>query len=430
MGDMLKASEVFRVNGLPDVTYVDRSEEKLESLLHDAFEVPDAVISVSGPSKTGKTVLITKTVDPSNLIEVSGASIREPVDLWKHTLAWMASPTDIIEINSGGEDIRVSADIRGNIKVPLVADGGIKAQAAGTTKKSSSTQTSKLSNYFNQVIREIANSEFVVFIDDFHYIPRDIQSDIARQIKAIAERGVKICTASVPHRSDDVVRGNPELRGRLVAVDCTYWSEGDLRKIASQGFEALNIDIARGDVERLVLEACGSPQLMQTLCLNLCLEMDAKERPEDRRSISVAESEMTSVLSRASMFADYSTLLEKLHGGPKQRGTERKIFSLNDQSSGDVYRTVLLAISQDPAEQTLRYENILARVKSLTDGVAPVGSSISEALRQMEAIAKTVAPDTEIFEWDEEVLNIIEPYFLFYLRCSSKLATLAGTRQE
>ena len=56
---------------------------------------------------------------------------------------------------------------------------------------------------------------YVVFIDDFHYIERGVREEIGRQIKAAAEKGIRICTASVPHRSDDVVRSNPELRGRV-----------------------------------------------------------------------------------------------------------------------------------------------------------------------------------------------------------------------
>jgi hypothetical protein len=30
-----------------------------------------------------------------------------------------------------------------------------------------------------------------------------------------------------------------------------------------------------------------------------------------------------------------------------------------------------------------------------------------------------------VIEWDEDVLDIVEPYFLFFLRCSPHLARLA-----
>ena len=59
-----------------------------------------------------------------------------------------------------------------------------------------------------------------------------VQTEIGKQIKAAAETGVRICTASVPHRKDDVVRSNPELRGRVTGIDSDYWNENELAQIA------------------------------------------------------------------------------------------------------------------------------------------------------------------------------------------------------
>ncbi len=303
-------------------------------------------------------------------------------------------------------------------------EGGASGNFSGKRDRSEAEQAVIQSDYFSQVSREIGGSGFVIFIDDFHYIPKIVQSEVAKQVKSIAERGVRVCTASVPHRSDDVVRSNPELRGRLASVDCGYWQPSDLIKIAQQGFEALNFNVSRNNIERLAREAFGSPQLMQTLCLNFCFEIDARERKKDRRDLTVENKTLENVLVRSSMFADYSTLVEKLHGGPKERGTERKPFVFSGGSTGDVYRAVLLGLSQEPATQTFSYDDILARVKLISTDAPPVGSSISASLQQMQKIAEKIAPESEILEWDEDTLNIIEPYFLFYLRCSDKLQSL------
>ena len=50
--------DVFVPNGTPTVTYIKRTSEKNEEKLAAALEIPRMVISVSGPSKTGKTALI------------------------------------------------------------------------------------------------------------------------------------------------------------------------------------------------------------------------------------------------------------------------------------------------------------------------------------------------------------------------------------
>ena len=110
-----------------------------------------------------------------------------------------------------------------------------------------------------QVIREIANSDCTVFVDDFHYIPKDVQKEIGQQIKEAAEAGIRIVTASVPHRSDDVVRSNTELRGRVTAIDTSYWSESELEQVAYRGFRELNSDVAPAIIQRLTRESFGSP---------------------------------------------------------------------------------------------------------------------------------------------------------------------------
>jgi hypothetical protein len=128
---------------------------------------------------------------------------------------------------------------------------------------------------------------------------------------------------------------------------------------------------------------------------------------------------------RAHLLAtDYSTMLNALHAGPKQRGTERKQFNFIDGTRGDVYRCVLLAMRADPPSLSFPYEDILGRARRVCTGESPVGSSVAESLAQMARLARTVQK-APVIEWDEDVLDIVEPYFLFFLRCSPHLARLA-----
>jgi hypothetical protein len=90
-----------------------------------------------------------------------------------------------------------------------------------------------------------------------------------------------------------------------------------------------------------------------------------------------------------------------------------------------VYRCVLLAIKADPPKLTLRYDEMMTRTNAMCNGESPVGSSVVSTLGQMDSLAKTVQ-DAPVIEWDEDVLDIVEPYFLFFLRCSHHLKKLSG----
>jgi hypothetical protein len=60
--------EVFTPTDVPTYTYVDRAHKGFERTLRNAFDVPKMIVSVSGPSKSGKTVLISKVTSKEDLI--------------------------------------------------------------------------------------------------------------------------------------------------------------------------------------------------------------------------------------------------------------------------------------------------------------------------------------------------------------------------
>ena len=170
---------------------------------------------MSGPSKSGKTVLIEKVVGPDNLITVTGAAIASGDDLWDLTLDWMDTPTEVAESSSTGTSAGTSGAIEAAGGIPLIAQGGASAGVHAESRTQDGTTQTRSRRGLAQVAEEVGHSDFVLFVDDYHYMERAIQENVARQMKDAASRGVKICTASVPHRSDDVVRSNPELRGRV-----------------------------------------------------------------------------------------------------------------------------------------------------------------------------------------------------------------------
>jgi hypothetical protein len=253
-------------------------------------------------------------------------------------------------------------------------------------------------------------------VDDFHYIPAELQIDIGRQIKTASERGIRIITASVPHRSDDVVRSNSELRGRTFNIDIEFWTESELASIAATGFGALNVHLNNAMIERLAQSACRSPQIMQRICLNVCNSIGVTHAYEAMRYVSDIEIDLPNVLAITSTHADFKTLVQTMHTGPKTRGQDRNKYYLTDGSRGDVYRCILLAIAQDPPLMELPYSVLMDRIESICIDEAPVGRSVTEACGQISAFAsseRTVEFDTEA---DVETFYVADPYWLFYLR--------------
>jgi len=118
---------------------------------------------------------------------------------------------------------------------------------------------------------------------------------------------------------------------------------------------------------------------MQTLCLQACLQLGVQQTLLEPKTFDVGLAEISRITEVTSSLADFSTVVEAMHAGPKMRGQERSEFSFEDGSKGDVYRAVLLAIATDPPTMSLRYAELMSRINDLCVDKAPVGSSISEA---------------------------------------------------
>ena len=225
-------------------------------------------------------------------------------------------------------------------------------------------------------MEEIANSSFVLLLDDFHYMPRSVQEEAAKSVKEAVRLGVKVCTAAVWHRGDDVVRANPELRGRVRSVDLSYWRIEELRQIGEEGFHALNAKVDSKCIDRFAEEAAGSPQLMQLICLNACFVLNLREKTFISQTVIPKDDQIKTILEQTSASTDFRSLVDVLDAGPKTRGTERKTYKLTDQSEGDVYRCVLKAVAADPPKLSFHYDELLARTADLCTGEAPVAPCV------------------------------------------------------
>jgi hypothetical protein len=179
----LFATDVFTPNDFPEHTYIGRDGERLERALRDAFHTPKVVVSISGPSKSGKTVLVEKVVGADSLITVSGAEISSGEDLWVRALTWMGGATSVTTQTGSSKSHQAGGETSAKGSV-LVAEASGKASYQHTAGSTESRSETKAADGLVEIVKEIGGSDFVVFLDDFHYIPTGTQPEVARQIKA------------------------------------------------------------------------------------------------------------------------------------------------------------------------------------------------------------------------------------------------------
>lgn len=263
-------------------------------LLKQALNMSGYLTSISGQSKIGKTVLCEKVVGLDYLIEVSGSDFTKKDDLWTKIGTKAGMPVGVEIINSG--------DV-----------GAAMKESYMITKES--------------VIEYYKTREFVLLLDDFHYVDNTMQIFMAQQFKDAIRKGFKVIIVSLPHRSDDAIRTNADLQGRINIIDIEMWTKDELMEIPRAGFHDLGIEISEEVIGNLAKESLCSPHT------------------------------------------------------------------------------------------NLSFEDLMERISSLvTDAEKPTPKSLKDYLKNLQEVLDLKDRSYKVIEWKDNILFIIEPLFLFFLR--------------
>lgn len=178
----MKIKDIFTPGRFPVWTLVDDHLKDKELQLHDALDDGSMLVSISGPSKSGKTVFVEHLLGKDNLVQVTGAGVRSTSDVWIRVFDIIGTP--ISHSTSAGTSTTGTIGVKGTIEGSiLVAKGKGEVSGSGSYSSQNSVTQIEATDYLQLLIQELSNTDFVVFIDDFHYIHREIQSELAKQVK-------------------------------------------------------------------------------------------------------------------------------------------------------------------------------------------------------------------------------------------------------
>jgi hypothetical protein len=395
------------------VTYNPREELHLEQRVQDYLDERHRILSLSGPTKCGKTVLL-KRIVPTDCAWISGGSIATSAEFWelvadklglygKNTTEYGSAEADGTEVEGGGR-----------VGIPGIATAGAKGKASFETTKTTRQSVSRDRPLVNLVSEELRENKIPIIIDDFHYLPAKVQLEIVRGLKELVFEGVPVIFASVPHRAFDAVRVEKEMTGRVEQLGIGFWSEQELAGIATQGIAALNAEVDGSVVERLIREAFQSPHLMQDFCLNLCKASGVRESQGEVQKIAAPDwSEFFASRAPGASKSAFELLVQ----GPRQR-SDRMERVLVDGTTTDIYGVVLAGIAATGPLTALDYLELRTSIKDVLRSDAPAHHEVTRVLEKMAQIARDDIEGEPVVDYDDErnTLFISDPFFAYYLR--------------
>jgi len=249
--------------GQPTFTYIERSAEHVELKLARAIATPNQIVSLSGPTKTGKTVLCRRILGDRQFVWIDGGQIRDGEDFWKRVALELDLP-DSIETSKDS-----ASTVTAQVGVPMVMTAG-----GSQLYESSKTEKRDL-NSLGSALAHMTSNKIMLVVDDFHYIVEDARTELMRNVKGSVFNGLKVILLSVTHRVFDAIKAESELTGRFTAISLPHWTSADLLQIPTKGFAELGTTYPQALMAILGEEAQENPFLMQKFCWEVCFDLGA-----------------------------------------------------------------------------------------------------------------------------------------------------------
>lgn len=414
---MHKVSEVFVPGGMPHLTYVKRLNGDLEQQLTLIKEGNNKMVVVTGPTKTGKTVLVKRVFPPEEgCVWIDGGAVRDENDFWLSILDILAEPIE----QSVTEDEALETTVEGSASASagiVLAKGSVTSTASITGKNGASVRKNFRGSPRQRALNALKTQHRALVIDDFHYITRETQRAIVQALKSIVFDGLPVIAIAIPHRGFDPLKVEREMTGRLTRLDIPTWTEQELKEIPQTGFPLLRVNVTTQTVQNMYTESNNSPHLVQDFCRTACQLAGIKETLSERDvTISVPMQEIYESLAQGTG----RTVYEQLKRGPRQRGRERQRRRLLSGGDTDIYGVILLALSRlKPGMAKIEYSDVLRALKDLVHSEdIPRAEEVSRVFDQMSKIASADGVSVSVLDWEKEdrVLHVTDPFFAFFLK--------------
>jgi hypothetical protein len=135
MAEVINRNSVFVPGGQPSITYVERAGLAIEDHLNRAIASPNQIISLSGPTKSGKTVLCRRVLSNREFVWIEGGQVATAKAIWENICYELNLPNEVA-ISEEREN-----KFEGSIGIPkfFVSTGGSHLNVRGEQRIIEST---------------------------------------------------------------------------------------------------------------------------------------------------------------------------------------------------------------------------------------------------------------------------------------------------
>jgi len=411
----LQATDVFGTQRREPLNYIER--DRVDNELRNNLNRGRHVV-IHGGSKQGKTCLRYHCLDPSEYIEINCQYSTNLIKLNKQILKSIGYETEM----SNKKTIEGHAKLRVKLtsKIPGVGGGETSSEAGGKIKNEKTTTTLDLDpKDVNDIIRAInkVEPEKFIVIEDFHYLPLDVQKEFASCLKALHQRtNVTFVIVGVWLEKNKSIMHSGDLGGRVISVNADEWRHDELLSVINKGAEKLNIKFDEEFKEKLVEECYESVYIIQESCLKACKLCGVENPQPDSDDVLIADE------------LDAEELIDTVvhEQDAKYRGFLRKFANGFRETKLELYKWIMYSVvSTDPddLEDGLGVPTIMRDINKKHPKIDDVNQgNLTQSLERIVKlqVERNVEPIILDYNNNDRRLDVVDKRFLIWLDNKSR----------
>lgn len=412
MKKTIPISSIFSGLGIPEYTYVAQENGLYERQLSQAINEKGTLCLITGSSKTGKSTLYNKVLGKkgySPILLRCDATV-DADEFWKRPLE-AVDFSRLKEVkNTESAESAAHATIKGTIGWAWLAGliGEVSLGIKGKREESEIREAILSKPSPSHLLPLLRNTNAILVVEDFHYLLDEVQKHIFQQWKTFTDGGVSIVVVGTTHHGVDLAYANSDLVGRIQQIDLKRWSQSDLAKIVTQGFDKLGIVCSPLVSNTISSESAGLPIITQQVCAQLFFDKEIAEVLSGQ-SLAFTKKDAYDALHNVAItrYKQFESWYTRLKTGPRMAARKYNTYEL-----------ILSIFTLNPPKFELKRHEVDERISKLPiqKKEIPPPASINSTL---SALARFQARNGfELLEWSakDQAIYVIEPAFLFYLR--------------
>lgn len=413
----IRAADVFGISRDIPANYVTRDAvdgELVKSLTRDEHLV------IYGSSKQGKTCLRKYNIKDDEYVVVTCSN--KWTSLAQVHIAILKQAGYVVEQSTTrGTSGVMKITARAGLAAKILGKG-VDVSIEGSGERGSKTDTVETRleldpgdvNEVIEALRACDMNRWVV-LEDFHYLPEEVQKDFAVALKAFHEASdLVFIIVGVWLQENRLIQFNGDLSGRVTTINADKWKADELLQAMMVGAALLRLEFSQRFRERLVADCYNSIFVLQEACLLACEQASLEVRASNAPIVELdpdANLLIEQVVERQS--ARYREFLQNFAGG----------FGDTDLQ---MYKWLILAVlagTGSDLERGLPYRSISNLLRRHHPrGVDLNAGNVSQALKSTSRLQVSQGVKPLVLDYDQSLqrLNVVDRSFLIWLGSQDK----------